>query len=177
MPNALFVRTWNLPINSGSWSCFARDHVVLTSQPKASILLLTNWNRLMYKFCIVFLYCNLQFRHNYTETDMTIYINHDDSVPHQCDDFYIFSIFTNNLRRKEIETIENGKYQIIYSKAYMRFLNLTRVTCILDYDSKLIREIIYNLKPGVHIIATIATIAQKNSAIRTIVWKPCAQRS
>ena len=59
----------------------------------------------------------------------------------------------------------------------MRFLNLTRVTCILDYDSKLIREIIYNLKPGVHIIATIATIAQKNSAIRTIVWKPCAQRS
>ena len=34
----------------------------------------------------------------------------------------------------------------------MRFLNLTRVTCMLDSDSKLIREIIYNLKPGVHII-------------------------
>ena len=33
------------------------------------------------------------------------------------------------------------------------------------------------LKPGVHIIAGMATIARKISAIRTIVWKPCAQRS
>ena len=38
-------------------------------------------------------------------------------------------------------------------------------------------SIVYRQISGVHIIAGIATIAQKNSEIRTIVWKPCAQRS